>query len=246
VRLRRLETPQWRQRLLAGVRARASWAAKAARWRIVGYEPGWGPLNSQHERTRVVAELIRLFQPSEIVETGTFHGASAAYFAGFGVPVFTVEVHAENVIFSRRRLRKIPQLTLIWGDSLAALELLVDKSLVSRPLAYLDAHWHGRLPVAEEFRILTAGTREGVVVVDDALVPDDPAYGFDTYDGRPVSLALVELPDDAAAAFPAVPGELETGARRGTVYLGYGPGGRSAIETLVARGDLRPAPPTVA
>jgi predicted O-methyltransferase YrrM len=196
-------------------------------------------LNGQAERRRAIERLVEVFEPAQIVETGTFHGASAAFFAGFGIPVFTIELRLENVLVSKRRLRSFANVTLIRGDSVAGLDVLAREGSLSRPLAYLDAHWHGRLPLIGEISVLLSKTSEGVIVIDDFMVEDDPGYGYDTYEGRPISLDLLELPDDVAAAYPAAASMLESGERRGTLYLGYGKGAVDTLGSLVTEGLLR-------
>jgi hypothetical protein len=51
-------------------------------------------------------------------------------------------------------------------------------------------------------------------VIDDFMVEDDPGYGYDTYEGRPISLALLKVPDQVTAADPAAPSTVESGERR--------------------------------
>jgi hypothetical protein len=216
-------------------------ALKRFRWWITRSPPGWGPLNSQAQRRRVVERLVERFEPAEIVETGTLHGASAAFLAGFGIPVFTIELRPENVLISKRKLRSFANITLLWGDSVDGLGILAMEGSLSRPLSYLDAHWHGRSPLSSEISVLLSRTSEGVIVIDDVVVEDDPGYGYDTYEGRPISLDLLELPEDVLAAYPAGPSAMESGERRGTVYLGYGERGVKTLRALIAEGLLRPA-----
>jgi hypothetical protein len=216
-------------------------APERFRWWVTGWSPGWGALNGQAERRRAVERLVELFEPAQIVETGTFHGASAAFFAGFGIPVFTIELRLENVLVSKRRLRSLANVTLVWGDSVTGLDVLAVEGSLSRPLAYLDAHWHGRLPLVREINVLLNKTSEGVIVIDDFMVEDEPGYGYDTYEGRPISLDLLELPDHVIAAYPAAPSMQESGERRGTLYLGYGERAVATLGSLVTEGLLRRA-----
>jgi hypothetical protein len=78
---------------------------------------------------------------------------------------------------------------------------------------------------------------DSVSVVDDFLVPHDSGYGYDIYDGRALSLELLALPEDVVAAFPSLPAVRETGARRGTLYLGKGHGA-SILTSLIDSGRL--------
>jgi hypothetical protein len=63
-------------------------------------------------------------------------------------------------------------------------------------------------------------------------------YGFDVFAGVPLSLDVLDVPPSVAAAIPAIFSSEETGGRRGTVYLGQGDRGTSAIREMVDRGFL--------
>jgi hypothetical protein len=97
----------------------------------------------------------------------------------------------------------------------------------ARPLAFLDAHWGGRWPLAAELGIVTAGT--GVAVIHDFDIGHD-RFSYDTYDGvpcGPLLLARADAPPgwyytlDPSAPLP-VPC-LQVGRRAGVgVVLGQG------------------------
>ncbi len=86
---------------------------------------------------------------------------------------------------------------------------------------YLDAHWYGDLPLAEELEVIASTWSEWVALVDDFQVPGDDGYGFDDYgEGKSLTLDYIgpllgrhALP----AFFPAEPSGVETGARRGSL-----------------------------
>ena len=125
---------------------------------------------------------------------------------------------------------------LFRGDTLTMLERLAGKRPFSRPLVYLDAHWWGEIPVTGELRLLRGAWEHAVVVIDDFIVDDDPGYQGDGQDGTYLSLNPIDgisLPGDAVCAYPGVRSEDETGARRGTLYVGWGDG-RNALDALAA------------
>ena len=217
-------------------------ALRALRWRSAPPWPGFGkPFNGQANRTGTVERLLGVFQPDALVETGTFLGDTTVALAARGLPVYTVEIKPEFFHLARRRLARRPNVTLLCGDSVEALSALRAALPFRRPFAYLDAHWWDRLPLAGELAALTTGWTDVVAVIDDCAVPGDAGYAYDVYDGKPIGLEGLELPEDMAAAYPGVPSSAETGARRGTLYLGHGPGGRDAIERLVSERQLLPA-----
>ncbi len=146
-----------------------------------------------------------MFAPTEIVETGTFFGRTTEFFAGFGVPVFTIEINHEFAVGAAFRLR-LPNVTVISGDSAAALERLVARGALGRLLAYLDAHWQERSPLSEELRALASGGFDFVAAIDYFQVSNDPEYGYDLQAGKPVSLATVQLPKTPSLLFRALLG----------------------------------------
>jgi predicted O-methyltransferase YrrM len=212
------------------------------RWRRSGTWRGLEePFNAQRERRQAVTRLIEVFRPDAILETGTFLGFSASFFGDTGLPVYTVEVKPEYVALAARRLRRYGNVTLICGDSSAALERLIAEKAFTRPFVYLDAHWWGNVPVAREANRILDATEEAVITVDDCFVPDDPGYTYDVYDGVPLTREFLELPSGVTLAYPAAQAPAETGARRGTLYVGHGPGGKATIEALIDDGLVRAA-----
>jgi hypothetical protein len=203
------------------------------------------PLNGQRSRIRAVRALINEFEPDALIETGTFVGSTTRFFCGNGVPVYTAEVKRSFWLLARARLGWGNEARLFRSDTLTMLRRLAIERPFERPLAYLDAHWWGELPVTAELGVLREHWNEAVIVIDDFMVPGDPGYmGYGYNDGY---LSLneqdgVSLPSDAKAAYPAIPSEQETGARNGALYVAWGRGGQAALRSLVEAGQLRYAP----
>lgn len=189
---------------------------------------GWGgPFNGQEFRLALFDAIMERAAPVAIVETGTFLGTTTECLAGTGRPVFTVEGNPRNYGFAKARLRNHPNVTLLRGDSRAALRELFEVPLA--PLIgetlffYLDAHWKADLPLAQELEIIFSRCPRAVVMVDDFQVPSDPGYGFDDYGpGRALTPEYI-LPALAAhslvALYPSTPAARESGARRGCVVI---------------------------
>lgn len=212
------------------------WRLVAAPWR--GFPR---PYADQWARRRAIAVLVAAFRPDAIVETGTFLGLTTRALARFGVPVYSVEVNPAFFHLARVNLSRAGNVTTILGDSVEVLRRLASRRTIARPLAYLDAHWESVLPLREEVRCLLGHWHEIVVVIDDARVPDDEGYRFDVYDGRAISIELVDPGETVLAAYPAVAGRDEGGQQCGTLYLAQGIQARAAIEQAIAAGLLRGA-----
>lgn len=181
---------------------------------------GWGPLNGQEGRQRMVRDLARTVKFDEVVETGSFRGNSTEFFAYVtGLPVHTIEADPRFFQYAAKRLAPCSQVTVEQGDSRPFLRRLADRPERRTSLFYLDAHWQEDLPLREEVEIIAAGWDRGVVVIDDFEVPDDPGYTFDDY-GPGKRLCVDYLPDVGwKLFFPSLASAEETGGRRGCAVL---------------------------
>jgi predicted O-methyltransferase YrrM len=213
-------------RLLLRSRRRAPWK-------------GYGePFNGQAERTAIISELVRALDPDTSIETGTYFGFTAAWMADVVPRVYTIERDPGYYNVARMRLRAKRNVTAILGDSAVVVPELAATAKIVRPFIYLDAHWGGGLPLATEVDTSLGTWPDCLIVVDDFLVPHDSGYGYDIYDGRALSLEMLSLSDGVAAGFPSLPATQETGARRGTLFLGSGRGA-DLVSGLIDSGRLK-------
>ena len=202
----------------------------------------WGAaMNGQTARLEIVRAIIHAMQPARILETGTYRGTTTAWFAEFNLPVTSIEAAEGAFLFARRRLARLPNVTVVKGDSATVLAAMApDPAPI---LAYLDAHWAAPLPLRAELQAVLARMPRAVVVIDDFQVPDDPGYGFDDY-GPDAKLDVAYLQASALSEatrlfFPRVAAAEETGQRRGAAFLTADAG---FAELLGAMPALRPWP----
>jgi hypothetical protein len=206
--------------------------------------PHRGAFNDQRGRIAIVRSIIDTVRPVALVETGTWHGATAECLASFGLPTFSVELRPRTFGYARARLFWRRNVKLRLGDSRAALRhwLATDlRTVRDRPLFfYLDAHWNADLPLVGELQIIFSECPRAVVMVDDFKVPHDAAYGFDDYGpGRaftPDYIAAAVASFGLLAFYPALPAAEETGSKQGCVVLvraASSPFGASPLPTLL-------------
>jgi hypothetical protein len=182
------------------------------------------PMNGQAERTELVRQVITQCGIERIVETGTFLANTTVWFAGFGLPVMTVEINARYFGFSQARLRTHGNVAAHEGNSIDFLRSIIARAVnhTAPTLFYLDAHWLNHLPLRAEVELITANFSRSVIIIDDFEVPGDPGYGFDDYGaGKRLSLGylLQAATPSLAIYFPRIRSEQETGARRGSATL---------------------------
>lgn len=178
------------------------------------------PLNGQRQRRRIVRDLLAAVTFDEVVETGTFRGASTEFFShASGLPVHSVELLPRFFRFARARCAQDPDIHLVLGDSRSFLTDLSGRLRGHTTLFYLDAHWQSDVPRLEEIEIISSSWDRAVVMIDDFAVADDPGYGFTHYGGRPLTVDYLPALPDWARFHPTARSAEETGARRGCIVL---------------------------
>ena len=224
--------------------------ARRTRWvRSPPFEGFSDPFNAQKGRLELIRSVQTAFAPDACIETGTFLGHTTRYLAGWGVPVFTVERNPAWYRLAAPSLRRYSNVTLICGDSQEAIPLLADRESFARPFVYLDAHLPQRNPsdhledhpLSKEFAMIVSAWDEAIIVIDDFLVPGEPGYGYDIVEGVPLSSELLEPSPGTVLAYPVISPREETGARRGSAFIGHGPSGRTVLERLIDDGMLTPS-----
>ncbi len=173
---------------------------------------------------RLVDNLIEKSGISSFVETGTHYAATTIHVASRHpqLPVFTCEINREYHDASAKRLEphKNVRLSLESSEKFIA-RLLAGNDLGSKPLFFLDAHWHDHWPLPDEVAAI-AKLPAFALLVDDFAVPgqghfETSAGGGGTIgehrtkpDKRPCDMSLISplLPKGCDMAYPAY-GKLE-------------------------------------
>ena len=190
------------------------------------FRGSWGgPLNGQQRRCDIVRDLARAISFDRAIETGTYRGTSTEFFSAvMGTPIETVEANPRFLAYSSRRLAILPNVHVVPGDSRPFLQKLAKCPGTTNEsvFVYLDAHWEGDLPLAEELQIIARSWTQAVVMIDDFQVPDDDGYLFDDYGaGKKLSESYLPTVDLAGwqLFYPKAHSSDETGARRGCCVL---------------------------
>ena len=186
--------------------------------------PWGGPMNGQSYRQLIFHRLMGMGVDA-IVETGTHVGASTAFFARRGVPVFSCDLQEIRLAAAIVQLSECRNVTLRLEDSRSFLRgLAADPAFAfSLPLFYLDAHWGDELPLADEVAIVRGRWPNFVIIIDDFQVPGASYTWGDYGEGRDLTLEYLQRSGielaDVAVLFPSAGAEAETGVKRGTLVL---------------------------
>lgn len=184
------------------------------------FYPWGGPMNASTARLEAARQIFYKCAILSIIETGTFRGTTTEWFAQLGVPVMSIESHAPTFEFASRRLKRFANVSVLPGSSTAVLPdclRSVDRS--SPTMIYLDAHWEGHLPLAEELEVICRSLDRFVIIVDDFEVPGDTGYSFDNYGPGNAEYLNRSAGQDLERFYPSVPSNEETGTRRGWIVL---------------------------
>ena len=191
------------------------------------YESDEQAFNRQAVRKATVTEIIKNTKPACIIETGTFLGDTTGYFASFGIPVISSEISPPIHYAAKQRLSGFSNVRLMLCDSRDLFKSIVSgKADNESAFIYLDAHWLDDLPLLEEIRIIDANWDNFIILIDDFQVPGDSGYGYDRYSKKRIlnvsyiSGCLTNRP--IKVFFPNTNSNLETGAKRGYVFLAKG------------------------
>jgi hypothetical protein len=169
----------------------------------------------------LVGFLCERFALTSLVETGTFHGGTAAWAAPRFREVYSIEVAEPLWHAARERHRSLTNVTFLLGDAPSQLRTLAPK--LERPLFWLDAHWCGsgtgrtktECPVLEELAAIAAGRDDDpFILIDDARLflapPPRPHDWRDWPDLETVIAALhacgdlwITVRDDVIVAVPS-------------------------------------------
>lgn len=168
-----------------------------------------GPLSPKLTRlVLVAARLSGSRPPGACVETGTFRGDSALFFAAVFKEVHTVELSEKYHRLAADRLRAFPHVRCHFGDSGEVLPRLLSQ-IEGALLVFLDAHWAGgdtafgaeEVPLLRELQSLAQRRQPDIVVIDDIRLlgregetgsDQDPDYPVSRFDWRAVTREAME------------------------------------------------------
>jgi len=183
--------------------------------------------NGDLVRAWLVVRLFRSLGCTAFVETGTYMGATAVLMArALKSPLLSCELSRKRWLIAWLRCSAFTRITVRHEDSRVFLDRLPARIPHSSvPFFYLDAHWESDLPLDGELAIIGRDWPRCVVLIDDFVVPGRPDFGYDVYDGRPLSAERLDLASsftggDSLLLYPRYEASQELlGARRGYAVL---------------------------
>lgn len=141
-----------------------------------------------------LSKLIKLFNISTIVETGTYMADTTKLFSRMAPYVFTIENNENYYNKSAKELNSLNNVKAIKGNSPAVLkEIFLNPDFKLPALFYLDAHWYNYNPLLDELKeISKAGIIQCVIAIHDFKVPGKD-FGYDCFpDGTPYTIDSIK------------------------------------------------------
>lgn len=140
-----------------------------------------------------IEEIVAEYGITTIVETGVHYGQSSLEFSYMVDKVYAVDILQESIDEATRLIvteNNRKNVTFICGNSPDVLKQIKNEIDASKTIFFLDAHWWDIWPINDEIRSLEKN--EGIIIVHDFVVPDRPAFGFDTYKGQPFTYEFIK------------------------------------------------------
>ncbi len=145
---------------------------------------------------REFERLIKQFNISKIIETGTYQGWSTMKLAEFNIPVITIESvkSTYDIAIENFKNNKKNNIQAILGSSPEVLMEILEPS-EDGVFLFLDAHWHDYWPVHDELSVCIEKKVTPVIAIHDFFVPDIngyPRFGFDRYQNQNLDLDYIK------------------------------------------------------
>ncbi len=135
-------------------------------------------------RKSIFCDLLKNFNFSKIIETGTYLGDTTGYMATVSnVPIRSCEKNTHLFELAKSRLKDKKNVDIFNMDSRKFLhKLKKDSDLIQdRCFFYLDAHWGKDVPLKEEIETIASCWDSYIIMIDDFKVPDDDGYLYGSY-----------------------------------------------------------------
>jgi predicted O-methyltransferase YrrM len=138
-------------------------------------------------------KLIKKYNISTIVETGTYKGWSTNILAKKVNKVITIDVSEDFLNEAKKNNLQNKNIDFYQGSSSDILEKILVKNNDSI-LFFLDAHWGKYWPLHDELKIIKNKEIIPIIIIHDFYVPDkdgNAKFGYDKYDTKVLNFDYV-------------------------------------------------------
>lgn len=134
----------------------------------------------------------------QFIETGTSVGSTLRFVAEKfpNIKLYGCEPDGNAFDFALGKISNYNNVTLKRRTSPDFLYELVknNQGILSKDTVFwLDSHDHGfKWPLRDEVGFITSKFTKGYIFIDDFLVPDEPQFGYDSFDGQTCSMDYIQ------------------------------------------------------
>lgn len=137
--------------------------------------------------------LNEQYQIDGVVETGTYLGATASFFALHFKQVHTIEVMQHYYDIALDLFKDVPHVLCYHGTSPEVMSKILPFLKHRRLLFYLDAHGPEYWPLLDELEeIRKTHQNHCIIVIDDFKVPGRGDIGYDAYGANECSYEYIK------------------------------------------------------
>lgn len=166
-----------------------------------------------------VEKLVKQFNVSLIVETGTYLGNTTKRLSELA-KVISIEVNEEHYNKAKANINGNENINLYKGNSVKVLDMLLPVVGFQNILFFLDAHWEDYCPLVDEIKTIAKYNIKPVICIHDFKVPGKP-FGYDTYKGQAYEWDWIKPYVEAIYGnnYKYYYNEKAEGAKRGVIYI---------------------------
>ena len=125
-------------------------------------------------------EIKNKYNLDTVIETGTYHGTTTAWFSNHFKDVYTIESQDAHFEEASKRIGHIDNISMSLGDSPKFLKEILASIDDNKTIIFLDAHWYTN-PVLAELDAINESGKLPILAIHDFMVPDHPEFGYDAY-----------------------------------------------------------------
>ncbi len=127
------------------------------------------------------------------VETGTYHGSTAKFFASCFEDLYTIEIDDGNYLTAKQQLAPYHNAHCFLGSSEQVLKDILPQLQDKKILFYLDAHRGYDSPLKDELDAISKTHRDQcIIVIDDFKVPGRADIGYDRFGNSECSFSSIK------------------------------------------------------
>lgn len=149
--------------------------------------------NNAPDLCPLLEKLKSDYQIKIAIETGTFRGGTAAFFATVFEEVHTIDIAEQYYQQARKTLSSFSNIHLHLGSSEKVLAQILPTLKEEPILFYLDAHWNDHWPLLDELEEINKTHHHNcIIIIDDIKVPGRPDIPYDAYGTHECSFEYVK------------------------------------------------------